>query len=131
MSEHWRAGYHDARRTLRHPEAVERQTNHEGVSTFDLAVDGREYAGMRARRPGGARHDDESAMPQCAELSIDEMLTDPIVRALMTADGVDPGELKALLRLVAGRRRARASDRSRESELVLQANARFHLHRPG
>jgi NTE family protein len=42
MEEHWRAGYHDAVRTLRHPEAVQRPRNQEGVSTFDLAVDGRE-----------------------------------------------------------------------------------------
>jgi NTE family protein len=42
MEEHWRAGYHDARRTLRHREVLERPTNHEGVFTFDLAVDGRE-----------------------------------------------------------------------------------------
>jgi NTE family protein len=40
--EHWRAGYHDAVRTLRHPEVLARPTNHEGVFTFDLAVDGRE-----------------------------------------------------------------------------------------
>jgi NTE family protein len=42
MDEHWRAGYHDARRTLRHREVLARPTNHEGVFTFDLAVDGRE-----------------------------------------------------------------------------------------
>ena len=42
MVEHWRAGYHDAIRTLRHPEVLQRPTNHEGVSTFDLARDGRE-----------------------------------------------------------------------------------------
>ena len=42
MEEHWRAGYHDAVRTLRHPEALQRPRNQEGVSTFDLAVDGRE-----------------------------------------------------------------------------------------
>jgi hypothetical protein len=42
MQEHWRAGYHDAVRTLRHPEALERPTNNEGVFTFDLAADGRE-----------------------------------------------------------------------------------------
>jgi NTE family protein len=30
MEEHWRAGYRDARRTLRHPEVLERPTNHEG-----------------------------------------------------------------------------------------------------
>jgi NTE family protein len=42
MEEHWRAGYHDAVRTLRHPEALRRPTSQEGVLTFDLAVDGRE-----------------------------------------------------------------------------------------
>jgi NTE family protein len=42
MEEHWRAGYHDAVRSLRHPEALQRPRNQEGVSTFDLAVDGRE-----------------------------------------------------------------------------------------
>jgi NTE family protein len=42
MEEHWRAGYHDAVRTLRHPEALQRPRNQEGVSTFDLGVDGRE-----------------------------------------------------------------------------------------
>lgn len=42
MDEHWRAGYHDARRTLRHAEVLQRPDNHEGVFTFDLAADGRE-----------------------------------------------------------------------------------------
>jgi NTE family protein len=42
MEEHWRSGYHDARRTLRHPEVLERPFDHAGVSTFDLANDGRE-----------------------------------------------------------------------------------------
>jgi NTE family protein len=42
MEEHWRAGYHDAVRTLRHPEVLERPANLEGVFTFDLAEDGRE-----------------------------------------------------------------------------------------
>jgi NTE family protein len=42
MKEHWHAGYHDAVRTLRHPEVVERPTNPEGVFTFDLLHDGRE-----------------------------------------------------------------------------------------
>jgi len=42
MQEHWTAGYHDAIRTLRHPEVLERPTNHEGVFTFDIADDGHE-----------------------------------------------------------------------------------------
>jgi NTE family protein len=42
MEEHWRAGYNDAVRTLRHPEVLARPGNFEGVVTFDLAEDGRE-----------------------------------------------------------------------------------------
>ena len=42
MEEHWRAGYHDAVRTLRHPEVLTRSTTPDGVFTFDLANDGRE-----------------------------------------------------------------------------------------
>ena len=42
MEEHWRAGYFDAVRTLRHPEALSRPDDLSGVSTYDLAVDGRE-----------------------------------------------------------------------------------------
>ena len=39
MEEHWRAGYHDAKRTLRHGEIFLKS---DGVFTFDLAEDGRE-----------------------------------------------------------------------------------------
>jgi NTE family protein len=42
MEEHWRAGYHDAARTLRHPEVLQRPTTPDGVFTFDLYQDGRE-----------------------------------------------------------------------------------------
>ena len=42
MEDHWRTGRQDARRTLRHPEVLERPDNLEGVFTFDLASDGRE-----------------------------------------------------------------------------------------
>lgn len=42
MEEHWRAGYHDARRTLRHPEVLERPKNRENLFTFDLEHDSRE-----------------------------------------------------------------------------------------
>jgi NTE family protein len=42
MEEHWRAGYHDAVRTLRHPEVLERPTEHDGGLTFDLLHGGRE-----------------------------------------------------------------------------------------
>jgi NTE family protein len=42
MQAHWRAGYHDSIRTLRHPEVLERPTSVDGVFTFDLAYDGRE-----------------------------------------------------------------------------------------
>jgi NTE family protein len=42
MQEHWRAGYHDAVRTLRHPEVLAPPTSLDGVFTFDLERDGRE-----------------------------------------------------------------------------------------
>jgi NTE family protein len=42
MEEHWRAGYNDAVRTLRHPEVLQRPQGMDRVFTFDLAVDGRE-----------------------------------------------------------------------------------------
>jgi NTE family protein len=40
MKEHWRAGYVDAVRTLRHPQVLARPAGLDGVSTFDLATDG-------------------------------------------------------------------------------------------
>jgi NTE family protein len=42
MQDHWRAGYHDAVRTLRNPEVLARPTSLDGVFTFDLERDGRE-----------------------------------------------------------------------------------------
>jgi NTE family protein len=42
MEEHWRAGYHDTSRTLRHPDVLRRPKNLEGVFIFDLLRDGRE-----------------------------------------------------------------------------------------
>jgi NTE family protein len=42
MQEHWRAGYRDVRRTLRHREVFERPAGRDGVFTFDLHEDGRD-----------------------------------------------------------------------------------------
>ena len=42
MEDHWRAGYHDAVRTLRHQEVLKRPSDLGGVFTFDLAQAGRE-----------------------------------------------------------------------------------------
>jgi len=42
MEEHWKSGYNDAVRTLRHPEVLQRPNGLDGVFTFDLAYDGRE-----------------------------------------------------------------------------------------
>ena len=42
MEGHWRSGYDDAVRTLRHPEVLQRPQGTDGVFTFDLARDGRE-----------------------------------------------------------------------------------------
>ena len=39
MQDHWRAGYHDTVRTLRHSEVLQRPDNPEGVSVFDLTTD--------------------------------------------------------------------------------------------
>jgi hypothetical protein len=50
-----------------------------------------------------------------AEPSIEEMLADPIVRALMTADRVRADELKGLLRSIAKRLRASASETIEET----------------
>ena len=40
-------------------------------------------------------------MAKCPELSINEMLSDPIVRAMMASDRVNLGELQHLLRSIA------------------------------
>jgi NTE family protein len=42
MKEHWKAGYNDACRTLRHPEVLVRPSSIEGVFSFDLGQNGRE-----------------------------------------------------------------------------------------
>jgi NTE family protein len=42
MQDHWRAGYHDALRSLRHPEVLARPASLDGVFTFDLERDGLE-----------------------------------------------------------------------------------------
>ena len=42
MQDHWRAGYHDAVRTLRNPEVLTRPASLDGVFTFDLERDGLE-----------------------------------------------------------------------------------------
>lgn len=40
MEEHWRAGYTDAVRSLRHPEIFERPSTTDGVTTFDFVQNG-------------------------------------------------------------------------------------------
>ncbi len=42
MEDHWKAGYNNTVRTLRHKEVLERPTNHEGVFTFDVNHQGHE-----------------------------------------------------------------------------------------
>ena len=46
MEEHWKAGYDDAVRTLRHPEVLQRPDGVDGVFTFDLATQDRGAARM-------------------------------------------------------------------------------------
>ncbi|WP_035664486.1 patatin-like phospholipase family protein [Bradyrhizobium sp. Ec3.3] len=45
MEEHWKAGYNDAVRTLRHPEVLQRPDGADGVFVFDLAEQDRAVAG--------------------------------------------------------------------------------------
>jgi NTE family protein len=45
MTEHWKAGYNDAVRTLRHPEVLQRPDEVNGVFIFDLAEQDRGVAG--------------------------------------------------------------------------------------
>jgi NTE family protein len=42
MEEHWKTGYSDMERTLRHPEVLQRPQGADGVFTFDLKEQGRE-----------------------------------------------------------------------------------------
>ncbi|MDP1837826.1 MAG: patatin-like phospholipase family protein [Reyranella sp.] len=42
MEEHWKTGYDDMVKTLRHPEVLQRPQSADGVFTFDLAHQGRE-----------------------------------------------------------------------------------------
>jgi NTE family protein len=42
MEEHWRSGYYDTVRSLRHPDALARPANLAGVETFDIAEHGGE-----------------------------------------------------------------------------------------
>jgi hypothetical protein len=49
-------------------------------------------------------------MPDCREPSIKEMLADPVIRALMSADAVHANELEALLCSMAKLLRARSSE---------------------
>ena len=44
---------------------------------------------------------------QCSDLSIDDVMTDPMIGTVMKADGVDPRAFRALLDRVAGTRTRR------------------------
>jgi hypothetical protein len=58
--------------------------------------------------------DGETAMAQCPEPSVDDMVDDPIVRALMAADGVDRRQLRRLLRSIAESLRLRTVESRKE-----------------
>jgi NTE family protein len=42
MEDHWRTGYHDTIRTLRHPQVLERPRSLDGVLMFDAGEHGSE-----------------------------------------------------------------------------------------
>jgi hypothetical protein len=52
----------------------------------------------------------QQTVPEPSEPTIDDLLSDPIVRAVMAADDVDPDKLRDLLRSVAERLQARGRD---------------------
>jgi hypothetical protein len=66
----------------------------------------------RPHVPQGLHAGGGCVIVQFRELSIGEMLADPIVRAVMSADGVDAGELELMLRLIADRVSERARPRA-------------------
>ena len=41
MEEHWRSGYDDARKTLSHPEVLQRPTDPSGVAVYDFLTPSR------------------------------------------------------------------------------------------
>jgi hypothetical protein len=49
----------------------------------------------------------EETMGECREITLDEILADPIVLMVMAADGIDPAEFESNLRAV---RRGQAAD---------------------
>lgn len=49
-------------------------------------------------------------MTYCREPSLEDILADPIIQAVIDADGVDANELGAMLRQVAHKRRADRRD---------------------
>jgi hypothetical protein len=48
------------------------------------------------------------------EPSLEDILSDPIIKAVIDADGVDAGELDAMLRCVARKRESALTNRSAE-----------------
>ena len=52
-------------------------------------------------------------MRECREPSLQDILSDPITQAVISADGVDTGELDAMLRQVAQKRRSAADSMGR------------------
>jgi hypothetical protein len=61
----------------------------------------------RNKKPG------VSPMRACREPSLQDILSDPITQAVISADGVDTGELDAMLRQVAQKRRSAADSMGR------------------
>src|ERR1700739_1445653 len=74
---------------------------------------------------------------QYAEPTLSELLSDPIIKAVMTADGVDPREIEGLMRRVMGHcneqargTRDNASDPPVAGHGCDSARSRDPLHRP-
>jgi hypothetical protein len=78
------------------------------INSKQLVVNEPNWARIRplSSREPAILHGDEDAMMWRCEIKLEDMLADPIVRAVMQADGVDQRELDALLARVASARRA-------------------------
>jgi hypothetical protein len=66
---------------------------------------------------------------QISEPSFDEMMKDQIIRALMVADGVEPRELRQLLRLIAEKLRWRKLRTGKKSAVQKRDDERAITYR--
>ena len=67
--------------------------------------------------------------PLCGEPTLEELLSEPIIKALMDADGVDPDELKAILGWTSVQLRSRSKRLGRAAQTCGEASTSTELSR--